>query len=210
MNFPARGLLFDLDGTLVHSILAVDRAWTRFALRHGLSPAEVLPRIHGRRALDSIRLLLPNVNADAENLILRQWETEDTEGIVEVPGAAKFLKSLPKNIWGIVTSGTLDVATARIYAAGLPFPCVLITGEQVANGKPSPDPYLLGAKSLGVPPNLCLAFEDVGAGYRAAKLAGMIVVAISDGVQLPDEADFIVPNFRSASYDEFSGILSIE
>ncbi|CAK8741904.1 hypothetical protein SODG_005222 [Sodalis praecaptivus] len=52
--------------------------------------------------------------------------------------------------WAIVTSGSLLVPSARVRAGRLPTPPVLITAEQVPRGKPQPDPYLLGAKTLGL------------------------------------------------------------
>lgn len=209
MTFRAEAILFDLDGTLVHSIVAVDRAWTRFAIRHNLDPASVLPQIHGRRALDSIQLLLPHVDAEAESAVLRAWESEDTEGISLVPGALEFLRSLPSDRWGIVTSGTQDVASARLQAVGIPQPKVFVTGEQVINGKPSPDAYLLGAERLMIPPDCCLVFEDVLAGYLAGKAAGMQVVAITSSPTLPKPADAKISDYRGCVVQLKNGVLTV-
>ena len=166
MELRCRGLLFDLDGTLIDSLHAVDRAWTTWALRHGLDPADVLPLIHGRRSIESIRAILPEVDAEAEDLVLRQIESSDTSGIHALPGASKFLNSLPLDRWGVVTSGTSDVAKARLQATGIPVPSACVFGEDVVFGKPHPEPYLRGARLLGIEPDDIVAFEDTSAGRK--------------------------------------------
>ena len=56
-----KGFLFDLDGTLVDSLPAVERAWSNWARRHGLAPEEVLAFIHGKQAITSLRHLPPSL-----------------------------------------------------------------------------------------------------------------------------------------------------
>lgn len=179
MELRCKGLLFDLDGTLIDSLHAVDRAWTTWSLRHGLDPAEILLKIHGRRAIESIRDILPDADAEAETLLLREIESTDTAGVVALPGALQFLESLPSDRWGIVTSGTSDVALARMAAAGIPRPAISVFGEEVVYGKPHPEPYLTGAMRLGHPPDAIVGFEDTAAGLQAVVGAGMRAVAVS-------------------------------
>ena len=178
MIFEAEALLFDLDGTLIDSLPAVNRAWTTWCIRHNLDPVDILEKIHGKRAIDSIRLVAPNVDAEAENLILRKIEAEDTYGIRPIPGALDLVQSLPKDKWTIVTSGTRDVAIARLNACGFPIPSTAVFGDNVANGKPHPDPYLLAAKRLGVQIRNCIGFEDTFAGIQSIKSAGALPIAI--------------------------------
>ncbi|EGU60137.1 putative phosphatase [Vibrio nigripulchritudo ATCC 27043] len=106
-------------------------------------------------------------------------ESNDTRGVVALPGAIEFLNILNNQSvpWAIVTSGTLPVATARIKAANLPFPKVLITPEQVSQGKPNPEPYILGAEKLNVNVHKCIVFEDAPAGVKLGVLAGAKAVA---------------------------------
>jgi sugar-phosphatase len=179
VELRCRGLLFDLDGTLIDSLHAVDRAWSTWALRHGLAPADVLPLIHGRRSIESIRAILPEADAEAEDLVLRQIESSDTHGVHALPGAADFLRGLPPDRWGVVTSGTSDVARARLQATGIPVPSACVFGEDVMYGKPHPEPYLLGALHLGLDPDDIIAFEDTSAGLQSIAAAGMRAVAVS-------------------------------
>ena len=75
--------------------------------------------------------------------------------------------------------GSWLVAWLRQAGADLPEPRVLVSAEDVREGKPSPDGYLRAAELLGVPPSACLVLEDAPAGIEAARAAGTIVVALS-------------------------------
>jgi sugar-phosphatase len=174
--------LFDMDGTILTSIKAAERVWGQWARGHGLDVEAFLPTIHGKRTEETIRgLELPGVDPVAEAAFITRAEIEDVAGIEAIEGAAAFLDSLPRERWAIVTSAPRRLAEARILAAGLPTPSVLVAAEDVERGKPAPDPFLLGARKLGVAPADCLVFEDTLAGLQSAEAAGMdsIVVTIT-------------------------------
>lgn len=174
--------LFDMDGTILTSIKAAERVWGQWARGHGLDVEAFLPTIHGKRTEETIRgLELPGVDPVAEAAFITRAEIEDVAGIEAIEGAAAFLDSLPRERWAIVTSAPRLLAEARILAAGLPTPSVLVAAEDVERGKPAPDPFLLGARKLGVAPADCLVFEDTLAGLTSAEAAGMdsIVVTIT-------------------------------
>jgi beta-phosphoglucomutase-like phosphatase (HAD superfamily) len=105
-------------------------------------------------------------------------ETEDVVGVSALPGANKVVRGLPKDAWAVVTSGSLAVASARIGAAGLPVPDVLITADDVDRGKPEPDGYLAAARAVGVPPGRCLVVEDTPAGLAAGRAAGALTLGL--------------------------------
>jgi sugar-phosphatase len=171
-------ILFDLDGTLIDSLPAVERAWSFWATQVGLNPDKVLPHIHGRRSLDSIRVLAPHLDAEEQDLVLRKIESSETEGVRLLPGTTELLASLPVGSWTIVTSGTSDVAQARLRAVGIPVPEHAVYGETVSQGKPSPEPFLLAAERMGVAPDQALVFEDTDAGVRAGHAAGMQAIRV--------------------------------
>ncbi|SEL92592.1 HAD family hydrolase [Xaviernesmea oryzae] len=175
-----RAFLFDMDGTLINSIAAAERVWSRFAERNGLDVQAFLPTMHGKRGIDTIsELNLPGVDPAAEAARITQEEIEDTQGVVPIPGAIDFLKGLPADRWAIVTSSPRALAFARLKAAGVTPPLTLVTAEDVTQGKPAPDCYRLGAERLGVAPADCLVFEDVPAGVLAGERAGSDVVVIT-------------------------------
>jgi sugar-phosphatase len=172
--------LFDMDGTLLNSIAAAERVWSRWALKHGLDLQTFLPSMHGKRGIDTISALnLPGIDVVQEALEVERGEIKDLEGIVPIPGAIAFLQSLPAERWAIVTSAPSALARARIGAAGLPQPLQIVTAEDVKIGKPDPAGYRLGAERLGFDPSRCLVFEDVLAGVRAGEAAGADVAVIT-------------------------------
>ena len=90
-----------------------------------------------------------------------------------------MLAGLPEDSWAVVTSGSAELAVARLRRAGLPVPFTLVTAGDVQRGKPAPDPYLLGAERLGLPVDNCVAVEDSPAGIQAARAAGLRVIGIA-------------------------------
>ncbi|MBH3404056.1 HAD family hydrolase [Pseudomonas glycinae] len=180
--------LFDMDGTVLNSIAAAERIWSAWAVRHGVNVETFLPTIHGVRAIDTItRLNLPGVDAEAQAAFITEAEIEDVEGIVEIPGAAAFLKSLPADRWAMVTSAPRDLALRRMAAAGIPEPAVMVTAEDVTAGKPDPAGYRLAARRLGLEPADCLIFEDATVGIQAAEAAGAPLMIITTTHQHPLE-----------------------
>jgi mannitol-1-/sugar-/sorbitol-6-phosphatase len=171
-------ILFDLDGVLMDSRVAVERAWERWATGHGIDPIAVLAQAHGRRTIDTIRAIAPLLDIEAEARLLQVAESVDFDGVTTLPGAAELLEALPAGSWTVVTSGTRALATGRLAHGGLPIPERLSTAEDVERGKPDPQPYLAGAAALGIDSADCLVIEDAPAGIEAGKAAGMTVIAL--------------------------------
>jgi len=187
-NSTYRAFLFDMDGTVLTSIAAAERVWTTWAVRHGVDVESFLPTIHGARAIDTIRRLgLPGVDAEAEAAWITKAEIDDVDGVFEVAGAAKFLRSLPARQWAIVTSAPRELALRRMAAAGIPEPEVMVTAEDVTVGKPDPAGYRLAARRLGVEPGQCLVFEDATVGILAAEAAGADLVIVTAAHEQPIE-----------------------
>ena len=180
--------LFDMDGTLISSIAAAERAWIRWAARHDIDPATFLPSIHGMRAIETMRRVAPpGVDVEAEAAWITQAEIDDVEGIHAIAGAADFLARLPVGTWAIVTSAPRELALRRLGAAGIEPPPIFVTSEDIEHGKPDPACYLLAAERFGISAGDCLVFEDAPAGIEAGEASGAAVLVITATHQHPVE-----------------------
>ena len=178
-TFSCSAILFDLDGVLCDSTGAVDREWREWARRKGVDAEAVMAIAHGVRTIEVIRRVAPHLDAVAEADAIENDEASDQVGVSVMPGAAELVGSIPHGRWGVVTSGSRLLASARLPFCGLPVPDVLVTSDDVTNGKPHPEPYLKGAERLGFDPADCLVIEDAPAGIQAARTAGMKVIGIT-------------------------------
>jgi len=169
-------VISDFDGVLADSTDAIRRAWARWGDRLGIDGAAIQEANHGRPGHAVVAEHVAAEHVDAEARWLLDAEIADTEGVVAYPGAAGVL-ALP--VVAIATSCAMPLARARLAAAGLVAPAVLVTADQVAQGKPAPDPYLLAAERLGVDPADCLVLEDAPAGVASGRAAGMTVWAVT-------------------------------
>lgn len=196
-TFSCSAILFDLDGVLVDSTRAVDREWREWAIRKGVDGDAVMAIAHGVRNIEVIRRVAPHMDAETEAAAIEDHEAHDQTGVVVMPGALALVQSIPEGHWGVVTSGSRLLAQNRLRYCGLPVPEVLVTSDDVTNGKPDPEPYLKGAEGLGFAPVECLVIEDAPAGIQAARAAGMRVIGMAStyaGSKLA-EADAVVPAF---------------
>jgi mannitol-1-/sugar-/sorbitol-6-phosphatase len=172
MRFAA--VLSDLDGVLVDSGDEVERVWREWAASRGLDPDEVGRTSHGVPGVQVIERWAPELDAVAESTRLDELHAKT--GGVALPGAAELLADVAP--LAVVTSCTRPLAAARFSAAGLSAPDVVITADLTPRGKPHPDPYLAGARALGVSPRDCLVIEDAPAGIAAGLAAGATVWAV--------------------------------
>jgi sugar-phosphatase len=177
--FPCSAILFDLDGVLVDSTRSVDRQWRAWAERKGVDGDKVIAIAHGVRTIEVIKYIAPHLDAEAEVREIESREADDHEGVSVMPGAADLVSTIPSGRWCVVTSGTRPLARARLRFGGLPVPEVLVTADDVLNGKPHPEPYLKGAELLGMRPENCLVIEDAPAGIQSAHAGGMKVIGIT-------------------------------
>ncbi len=212
MTFTAKAILFDMDGVLIDSAPAVERVWRKWANAHHLDPEAVVEQAHGRRSVETIRAVAPQMDAERENVTVEQMEIEDKEGVTALPGALALLRNLPPERFAIVTSATGGLAAARMQYAGLPLPPHMVTADDVADGKPSPEPYLRGAALLGVTAADCLVFEDTPAGIAAARAAGMRVIAVGNTYPAQElhRADALASSLRNVTVSIHPDTVTVE
>ena len=198
MRFDIDALLVDMDGTLLDSTPSVIRCWNTVAAEFAI-PADrfaAVPR-HGRPAVEILLDLVDPELVPRAARRLDELELADTDGTVALPGAAALLAAAPRGTLAVVTSAGRELAAARLRAAGLSAP-FLVTVDDVTQGKPDPEPFLLGAELLGVKAGRCLVLEDAPAGLAAARAAGAASIAVTS-THHPDQldADLVVPDLSA-------------
>ena len=199
---PGRAVLFDSDGVLVDSDTSVARAWSRWAQRYQLEPQLVAAIVHGRRASDTVDILIEPAQRQSALALINAFELEDAWSVVAIPGARDLVESLPAHAWAVVTSATATLARARLDAAGIALPRVVITADDVERGKPAPDGYLAAAAALGIPPAEAILVEDTESGVQAGRQAGVPVV-LGVGVRaLATDAAVVVTDLRDIAWGD--------
>jgi sugar-phosphatase len=199
----AEALLIDLDGTLVDSHASIVRAWDGWAASYGVDPARIRAIMPGRTAVSVMREVRPDLTdavlaREQDDLLDRQ--VTDTAGVIALPGARRLLAALPTDRWALVTACDDRLARARLRAAGLPEPAVLVGCDTVPTSKPDPTGYLTAAARLGTDPAGCVVIEDAPAGVAAGLAAGMAVLA------LPPAAAELVTGGRVVAVASLAGV----
>lgn len=211
---PARGVIFDLDGTLVDNMEVHAEAFAIFVGRHGLPPLTLADRarLDGKRNRDIFPDLFGRPLAeDFLQACIHEKESlyrELSRGRLQpVPGLLHLLDALDAERIpaAIATSAPAENVAHTLHELRLEDRLTeVVRSDRVARGKPHPDVFLAAADLIGVTPGDCLAFEDAPAGILAARAAGMRCVAVTTSFTPQDLAKVgAVPDFAVRDYDEF-------
>lgn len=198
-----KAVLLDIDGVLLDSGSFYRLIWETWAISRGLDKDAVVVRTSGRRTDETLRDVAPELDPNEQMEALDELVRARIGQVVPMPGAAALLqflddKSIP---WAVVSSGSRWFARQFFGARGLPAPAVEVYGEDVREGKPSPEGYLTAAGLLKVNPDRCVVIEDSPLGVMAAKRAGATVLALSSTHPVSDltAADICLPTLTSAT-----------
>ena len=187
-------VLFDMDGTLVDSTRAVNRAWLRWGAEAGLGPSFGGAE-HGVPARQMVARLVPEDKIEWSIARVLELELDDLDGIEILPGAAELMQSLPDSRRAIVTSCARSLCLARLDSAGFPVPSTVVTIDDTPRGKPFPEPFLEAAARLGVDPRRCVVVEDAPAGLEAGRAAGCLTIGVAGTHTVEQlDADLVVPS----------------
>jgi len=189
-----QAVIFDVDGLLLDSEAVYRQSWTeaaanqRFVLTHQRYATFI-----GQRIPWCEEQLAGLAGGDFDLGAFRaawrvRWREIARQGVAPKPGARELVAALRAHRipCAVATSSARPEAELSLAAWMADFDAV-VTGDQVVNGKPAPDIYLLAAKRLGIDPLRCLAMEDSANGARAALGAGMTVIIVPDLVEPPEE-----------------------
>jgi len=187
-------VVFDCDGVLVDSEPISERAWTEVLALHGHTPeADDFRATRGLTSLDTYRHLaarfaLPGAAEVVAAVDEARWREYD-RGLAVFPDAFEAVRHLAMVgvRLGVASSSARHNLDRKLEIAGLArYFEFVVSGTEVARGKPAPDLYLAAARGLGVAPAACLAVEDAVAGADSASSAGMRVVMVDRGVGTVD------------------------
>ena len=200
-TFDCKGFIFDVDATLVNTMLVINNIWQTWATQKGIELSNVLPHVHGRKIIETLTLVDPQYSNVGEENEVKEIAIKAMKSATEIEGALRFVESIPSQSWAIATSGPRKVAETSLIASGFKLPKNMVCAEDVKYGKPHPSPFLLAAQNLGLEPNSCVAFEDSPAGVKSAKAAGCFTIAILTSHKKEELAfaDLIIDGFSSLS-----------
>lgn len=194
MAVSCKAIIFDLDGVLVDSEAAIEDRWRCWAESRDIPFEEVEAVYHGRPMEEVIREVAPHLDARAETERMDDVMTAAPEKLRPFEKTQPLLEKLPADRWTIATSGRYRTATNRLTHVGLPIPDTIVTTDDVENGKPAPDSYLLAAERLDVAPEDCVVLEDAPAGVEGARRADTFVIGVATSIDSDalSDADVVV------------------
>jgi sugar-phosphatase len=199
-EIAAAGALFDMDGTLVDSVPAVEASWRMVAEEFGVP--RMPGSLHGLTAQAVV--VAAGIHPDHRSRAaarLVEIESRPGQELEALPGVRPFVESLREGHWGVVTSAPREVARARYGAARLPRPEFFVTGDDVTAGKPDPEPFRMGLAALQARGcvGVVIAVEDTVAGLRSARGAGCLALGVPGtctAAELAPHAHLVIDSFE--------------
>lgn len=187
---------FDLDGTLVDSQAVVENALRRWALEERICPDHAMRMSAARRDIELVKAIAPGLSPEREAARIADYEIQAMRLLRPIEGAAEFYGSIPDERRSVVTSSTRASALAKLEAAAISCPRIMIAAEDVMKGKPHPQPYQTLLRMLRITPERCLVFEDTQTGIEAAIAAGCDCVGVGPDAKGHAETKGWIENFR--------------
>jgi sugar-phosphatase len=195
-------MLFDMDGTLVESIDAVERCWRAWAKDYDVDPQQILAVCHGRQSRTTIKMVAPHLDVEAAAANILERELSEPGGVKAIAGAAQMLEQLEGLPFTVVTSAPRRLAEHRLKLAGLAEPAHMVAAEDVEEGKPHPGCFLLGGERLRAAPRRTLVLEDSLAGLKAGRAAGMQTLQIcATHPPVDKESPLRIRDYRGATIE---------
>lgn len=217
MMSARRAVLWDMDGTLIDSEEYHWIAWRRtmadegvtitreqFLASFGHRNDSILPRWLGAAATPERIEKIANAKEEQYRGLIRKY------GIAPLPGVERWVHRLHEAGWKQAIASAAPRANVEAILEALSATRVfegIVSAEDVKNGKPDPEVYLVAASGIGVPPDRCIVVEDAAAGVEGARRAGMKSIGVNrNGGYLP--ADVVVKSLDLLGLNAFETLLS--
>ena len=177
-----KGVLFDLDGVVVDSESIYTQFWSDIDKLHPTGVENFAIAIKGNTLQRILADYFPD-NDVKQDILERIKDFEINMRYKPFAEAIRFINELKRNQFriAIVTSSS-QKKMDNLYAQNPGFREMfdaVVTGDMVSHSKPDPEPYLLGAKAIGVAPESCYVFEDSISGIESGIRAGATVIGLA-------------------------------
>jgi len=188
--------IFDMDGTIVDNMLVHNQTWQTVLADEGvqIDIDEFNRQTTGKKTPEILRLFLGERATPAEisrisekkETIYRQVFRPYLRAIAGLQGFLEQSRRLRIPVALATSAGKVNIEYTLTGTGLKPYFDVLVSGEEVQQGKPDPEIFLIAARRLGIPPQRCLVFEDALLGVEAACRAGMKAIAITTTIPAKD------------------------
>ena len=214
----AKAVIWDMDGVIADTAPYHFKAWREVFRKKGVDfTEEDFRRNFGQRNDTIVRNTLgKGVSPSEVEAVAREKEAIFRrvlgQNIKPFPGAVPLIKSLRERGFKIALASSAPMENIQIITGGLGVSSYfdsIVTGRDVAEGKPSPQGFLLAAQRLGVVPKDCVVIEDAVAGVIACKRAGMHCVAVTNThpKEKLAEADLVVDTLEKVTADDLAKLI---
>ena len=209
-----KGLIFDLDGVLVDTVPAHYEAWRRMFTEYGYAfgPREYREKVDGLRRLEGARAVMCDapaetvaLAADLKNQYYRDLIEQGQFNVFE--SSVRFVRQCEaRGLRLAAASSSVNVHYILQKAGMADAFSVVIGGDDVEEGKPHPEIFLIAAEGLGLSVGECVVFEDAASGVIAAKRGGFYCVGVGDDSNSGNlaQADEIVANLGEIDLEGIS------
>lgn len=201
-----------MDGVLFDTERLYQETWGELALERGIHlPQSFVKAISGTsgehmsRVIEEYYQTSDGIVPDGAAIAKECMERMQRKLSVQVPikqGVVEILEYFrQKGIrLAVASSSSMKQITSNLSISGIDrYFEQIVSGEEVRNGKPAPDIFLMAAEKIGCGPEECLVFEDSENGVKAGRAAGCFTVMVPDQIAPGDEIKAIC----SAIYSDF-------